>query len=618
MIKYLLPISVLLTTSSIAQQTIKGPDPATSIARMYAHPGIPIPCGGSANTQSADLNWQPFLIRKTIEIEHESPDQEEIERIKAAKLKIKMEYERTHPAPAEKTTSTTPVLGTNFAGNTYDFSSPLDNTMAISNGGIIVSVINSKIEYYNSTGGAATYSNSITSFLPFVVGGVCDPVVIYDPGSDRFIFFCQESPLVSGSAIFICFSKTNDPAAGWWCYSFYGDPTPGNNDGFDYPKLAINDSELFLTGNEYYEPSGTNHQSVIFQMDKLAGYAGGTLNYVYYSGITGSPFTILPVSAGQGTNITTGMVFVATHSSGGSDVDLYEVIGNWCCSPSLYYWNVPVTPYSVAANASQLGTSTTLNTGDCRTLSGFFLNGIIHYVFNSDAGSGYNGLNYNRMDVSGTTATNVSNIFSTPSKDNAYGSVVSFATTATDKSVMIGYGCASSAIYPQIRVVNCDNGMGWSASTLVKSSASYAGSSGTYRWGDYTGTSRKHNSVQPAIWMNGMYANSSNVWNTWIAEIKGSGTTGLNSFKSGTAARVYPNPVVNNFTIEFSLAENTNLIITVTDITGKVVKELYNGRAASGDNVFTFNKANLYPGTYFLNIRSGNQNIRNEKITIAD
>ena len=120
--------------------------------------------------------------------------------------------------------------------------------------------------------------------------------------------------------------------------------------------------------------------------------------------------------------------------------------------------------------------------------------------------------------------------------------------------------------------------------------------------------------------MSGMFANSSNVWDTWIAEIHAASLAylGINEDPKISDAKVFPNPVNDNFTMEFSLQKNTDITISVTDMNGRLVKELYNGKASSGDNVFSFNKANLSAGTYLLTIKSGTQIIKNEKIIIVN
>ena len=49
---------------------------------------------------------------------------------------------------------------------------------------------------------------------------------------------------------------------------------------------------------------------------------------------------------------------------------------------------------------------------------------------------------------------------------------------------------------------------------------------------------------------------------------------------------------------------------------GKLIKQLYKGFGNVGGNVFSFNKANLSEGIYFLVISNQNNIIKNEKISI--
>jgi hypothetical protein len=548
-----------------------------------------------------------------------------IDRIKAEKMLLRQQQNSgNRNSGSELSTQTvTPVVGTNYLGNTNSGYSPLDNCIAISNGGYIVSVANNTLEVDNTSGTNLYYNNLLTlvNVVDAGISGVCDPVVLYDSGSDRFICFCQQSPLSSNSKIFIFFSQTNNPLNGWWIYELNGDPT-GNGSAFDYPKIAVSTDEFFLTGNLFSQPSGNFDQSVIFQINKLAGYAGSSLNYIYYSSISGFPFTLLPVSYGQSGNYGPGIFLVSTDASGGSSINLYQISGNIASSPTINYWAVATTPYSVAADADQLGTTCKLNTGDCRTLSGFYLDnggvGTIHFVFHSDIGSGWHGINYNRLVVNTLTNTSAT-IGLVGTYDYCYPSVVSYSTSPSDNSVMIGFGRSGSTIHPEVRVINCDNAMNWSGSVLVKSSTSYVSytSSTTERWGDYTGTTRKHNSATPSIWMNGMFGNSSNEWDTWIAEIHGT-PNGVSEQTATNNLSVYPNPVIDVFTVEFEMPTTDNVEIAVYDMTGRVVKELYSGKANAGTNNFSFNKANLSAGTYFLSIKSSSNTIKNEKIIIAN
>jgi hypothetical protein len=393
-----------------------------------------------------------------------------------------------------------------------------------------------------------------------------------------------------------------------------------NSTWFDYPKLAVSDNELYITGNSFND-IGEFQESLLFQIEKNNGFIGASLNWQYWHNISGSPFTLLPVSYGQQGNYGPGCYLVATKAEGASIIHLYDLTDDMSsASEQLNHYTISTTSYSPAANGSQLGTSTLLDNGDCRTLSGFYLNGIIHFVFHSDYTGGYNGINYNRLDV--TAQTNTSSKFGLNGYEYSYPSVASCATTPTDKSVMIGFGRTGSTIYPEARVVSCDNSMTWGSSALVKVGEGYseytASGGSAERWGDYTGISRKHNSSVATVWMNGMFGTTSNDWNTWIAEITGiGGETGIDNLSNSNDFKVYPNPIYQEFKTEFELTFASKINIEIYNNQGELVKKLFTGSANTGRNQFTFNKSNLLDGTYFIRITSNEKTLKNEKIIIT-
>jgi hypothetical protein len=600
--------AVIPETAKVVSQGVKSPE--------YTAEFI-----GELKPVSVDLHWKPILVNKCVK--HHSVNDELLAKIKDDKLRIKSQaYPIIDNKEKENFESViVPRVGTDFLGNLNTGSSPLDNSIAISNRGFIVSVANTSIEFYD-TSGRMSFSNSISGFFndPSITN-TCDPVVIYDAGSDRFIFFAQECSGSSlNSKLLVCFSQTNDPNAGWWNYKLNGNPFE-NNTWFDYPKLAVSTNELYITGNSFTD-AGVFKEALLFQIQKNNGYAGGSLSYQYWHNISSSPFTLLPVSHGQGTNYGPGVYLVATQSSGGSTIDFYDLTDDMTASnEKLNHYSISTTSYSPAADGNQLGTITLLDNGDCRALSGFYLDGVIHFVFHSDFSGGYNGINYNRLTVS--TQKNVSSSFGLKDYEYSYPSIASFGTTPTDKSVMIGFGRTGATIYPEMRVVSCDNTLNWGSSVLVKSGEGYSdytsNGSKPERWGDYTGMCRKHNSLSPTVWMNGMYGTTANNWATWIAEIKSSGgTTGIESVENSESINVVPNPIYKEFKTEFELPVNSTVAIAVYDIQGKLVKTLYSGNAYSGLNQFTFNTSNLQTGTYILTITSNNTALKNEKINIVD
>jgi hypothetical protein len=579
---------------------------------------LPVECLGGTEILSADLKWRPILTTKCISHEPETPNEESIKEIKEQKTILKRQESNKTAEPEISTLSVTPVVGANWLGNVFSGNTPLDNNIAISNGGIIVSVANNTLEIDNTSGALLYYNDLATFYNDPTITNVCDPVTLYDALADRFILFFQEcSGNSANSYLCICFSKTNNPnTGGWWKYKITGNPL-NNGLWFDYPKMAISNNELYITGN-LFDNTPTFQESVLYQIDKVAGYSGGTLNAQVWSDIDGAPFTLLPVGNGHGLSYSPGCLLVSTNHAGGSTINLYDLTDYMTGNPALNYYSIATTAYSPSGYVDMVNTIDELDPGDCRAFSGFYLNGIIHFVFHSDAGGGWWGMNYNRLDLN--TLINTSSVFGfSGTKDYCYPSVSAYSTSVTDKSVMIGFLASSNDIYPEVRVVNCDNSMSWSPSTLVRAGDSYVNIT-TWpekeRWGDYTGTSRKHNSPSPSIWMNGMYGNSSDQWDTWIAEIHDNLTTEIQENQNANHLKLYPNPVVETFTIEFPLTENTIIEIDIFDNAGKEVKKLYKGKALQGENVFSFNKANLSSGVYYLSVKNNFNTIKNEKIII--
>jgi len=574
-------------------------------------------CLGLRNVPTADIQWRAIV--NPAPIIHYSDEDELVAKLKAERLALRLTSPEDKSTGSENSsTSVTPVIGSNFIGNHTNGSSPLDNSIAISNGNMIISVTNTTMLYSDTQGNTLYYQDFLTFINDPAITGVCDPVVIYDQGADRFVFFCQVSPLNSTtSKLLIFFSKSNDPRDGWWYYNVTGNPL-NDASAFDYPKLALSDNELYITGNLFHDSDHHFNQAVIYQFTKGPAYGGGSLVYTLWYGIDGSPFTICPVSQGQGGNYGPGCYLVATSSTDASTYSFYDLTNDRTSgSAALNYYSVSTTEYKVAPDAAQYGSTVMLNTNDARTLSGFYLNGIVHFVFHSMRADGHCGINYHRLTVS--TLSDKYSLFGLNSSDYCYPSVVSYGADANDQSVMIGFMKSNSLIFPSIRVVNCDNDMNWSGSAQVKPGDGYVYYSGDpERWGDYSGTCRKYNSAKPTIWMSGSFGASNNQWDTWIAEIYDNSNGIPPATDGGTNVSVYPNPVVKDFSLEFTLPETCPLSISITDANGKTVKQLFEGKGYAGKNILSFNKANLKPGIYFLDLRSNTIVLKNEKIIVSD
>ncbi len=82
------------------------------------------------------------------------------------------------------------------------------------------------------------------------------------------------------------------------------------------------------------------------------------------------------------------------------------------------------------------------------------------------------------------------------------------------------------------------------------------------------------------------------------------GITGGENKISGI--NLYPNPITNEATVDVNLNEASKIAITVYDITGKVIANIFSGEMNSGSNTIKINTSNLPSGIYYASIISEN------------
>lgn len=554
-----------------------------------------------------------------------SPEKEAIRTIKQEKLTKKFQDLPPNGDPQpEGVLLDPPVMNLNFQGNLYNLWYPSDNHMAISNSGFIVSVVNSSIYYYAQYG-AQLFNKPLGDFFSFLNLGsdfFYDTRVLYDAGEDKFIFVALFGNTPSASRVVVSFSKSGDPADGWWSYVFDGNFLD-NNTWFDFPTIGVSNEDLFITGN-LYDPNDGFNQCVILQIDKQPGFTGGTVNWEYFNNVTdgfgNQAASIVPASYGFDGGYGPGIYLVSTNSGGSNFAYLYEITGNVEDNQDIFAYSVETDPYSPSADAGQQGTNKFLNTDDCRVRSAFYADGIIHYVHHTDfEGTGYTSFRYNRLDVDDQIINYVT--YGQTPYDYAYPSVAPIGAINTDKSVIVGFLRSSANSYPEFRATHIDEAFDVSASIQIKSGESYLDvtADNVQRWGDYSGISRKQNSPVPVVWVFGCYGKSNHDYGNWIGQLTLDPEVSVAEVPNIGSASVFPNPVQDVFTLELELKEKTYLNIFLSDVNGRVVHSMFQGRAKAGINRLSFNKGPLAPGMYFLTIQDETQNaIRQEKIVVAD
>ncbi|MBK7959016.1 MAG: T9SS type A sorting domain-containing protein [Bacteroidetes bacterium] len=580
---------------------------------------------GVSNLESVDKKWLPFL--STVISKNKSDRDMELTKIVEEKLKTKFAASNKSAETAAENASlaNAPTLGRNFQGiDNAGTNQPLYNTLAVSNNGFIVTCVNAKIEMYDLNGNLI-YTQSLRNFInnTSISTNLCDPKIIYDSGAERFIFFAQTCDgLAASSKIIVGFSKEEDPTNGFNIYTLSGNPL-NNNTWFDYPKIGVSTNELFITGNLFGSNGGTFNQAIVFQINKAAGFGGGNLNYQYWNNLNGTPFTLMPLTNGHQGNYGPGIYLISTAgaTAGSTSANLYEITDEISATnEQIKHYIISTTTYSVGGNAKQKGSTKLLKTNDCRTLDGFYLNGMIHYVLHGDIGNGYNGILYNRLNLK--TLVNSTRTFGlSGTYDYCFPSIASTSTSMDDHSVLIAFSRSGATLYPESRVVYCDHNLNWSNSTSVRdgeNTVTYSwNSDNTERWGDYTSAARKQNENPPRIWVAGEFGNAKKYWGQWIAEVMPPVfNSSTNNVRNEHSLKVNPNPIVDLFRVEFVLEQSETIRIDIIDLQGKIVRELHRGEAQLGMNIFSFNKAALSTGEYILHIQGQHKTIKNEKISV--
>jgi len=514
-----------------------------------------------------------------------------------------------------------PVVGINFEGNELRSVTPPDNAIAVSTDGYVVAVDNFTIEYYKSDGTVLLSRESHSDFFnnSALTSKIYDPRVIYDPIEDKFIYVILHGSTPATSKVLVSFSKTSNPQDGWFIYTFDMSTVMGENTWFDYPSIGISTNELYISGN-MFSSSNVFDQSIILQIEKANGFKGTNFNFQTWKDVKhangGKGFTLKPISFGQNSSYGPG-IYLLSNSSGGSptqgNIYVYDLSDDMSASDekiNAYKFNL-TGGYELAGDAAQKGTSDLIKTGNCRIQRGFFLDGMLHFVFNSEYVSGFSGINYCRIDIANNTI--VSKKFGLTGFDYAFPSIASFSGDTKDKSVLIHFLRTGSSIFPESRIVTFDDAMNSSNSVLIKAGSTFVSQiSGSERWGDYTGIARRYGMTQPEVWVSGCYGvsdRSTNGYNAWIAQVTPEFGVGVKDITTTKAVvEITPNPVVDLFTLDIDLPTASFTKIKLIDVTGKVVKVLYEDKLKQGVNELSFNKNALVSGTYFVQVVNENLN----------
>lgn len=521
-----------------------------------------------------------------------------------------------------------PSLVRGFNGNITQ-GTPNDNDLAISNGGYIISVVNTNLNIYDDTG--KTFPGKSLASFANVLGSLnrtYDPRVIYDPVEDRFVLVFLQGSTSADTRIIVAFSQSNDPTQKWNFYTIPGNVT-GDSTWSDYPILSLSKDELFISVNRVKDNTPWQQgfvTSYIWQCDKKAGYAAQPINQKLYNNITyngKSIWNICPVKGGS-TLYGPNMFFLSQRPADllNDTVFLHEITNTNASGTAVLTQKILRTDvsYGLQPNAIQPN-GKKLQTNDARVLSAMYENGFIHYVGNTiDTALFAPALYYGIVsNVFGQEPSVKGKIISYDTMDIGYPSISYIGGGSGDNSTLITFSHVSPTLFPGTSVVSTDRFGNVSAPLFIKKGDNSISvlSDSINRWGDYSGNQRKYNELGVS-WINGSYGNANGDNRTWIAKLKSSdpllGVSDQNQKIS--EVKVYPNPASEYVQVLFTMEQTQFVDFELWDLKGNHVASLLHDKAKAGTNRFSFSTEDLSSGIYLLTVKSNEHLHLQQKIVV--
>lgn len=438
-----------------------------------------------------------------------------------------------HPSAGQKSEligRISPEISTAFLGNAFNVQAPSSNTLAISNEGWIIAIVNSSISYYDQNGNIALDSEPLGDFYSYLElpGTIYNPQVVFDPVSERFIFVALHGSDPSSSRLIISFSYTQDPADGWWSYSFDNIAEEPNR-WMGEMRIGISATDLYITG-KLFEENGNDYLSTILQFHKGTAYAGENLSYNYWSDIIDEQEnqvgTLIPVSDGFETGYGPGIYFLGTSEEGGNTLQFFEVTADSDQGPFLsgFYYEYPA--YGPGEHGEQSGSSTRLDVRGCQIQSAFIAEDVLHFVHHNSLADGSNGIRYVKLDLGEEMLTWIE--LGGEGQTFAYPSITPLQLSGTtEEATLLNFSHSSSTVFPSMYMLSLDQDLNPSFPVLVKAGeSSITSSEELVPWGAYSGISRRHNAETATAWIFGSFGKAQTYGN-WVAEVASLGE-GLN------------------------------------------------------------------------------------------
>ncbi len=505
-----------------------------------------------------------------------------------------------------------PALLKGFSGNLGN-SVPLDNDIAISNGGYILSVVNSNIRCYDDTG--KLIFNKSLSTLDSVINQftwISDPRVIYDHVADRFILVCFSGALSTNSHIIVGFSSTNNPSNDWNFYLLDG-ASFNDSTWSDYPIISVSNHDLFITFNQVKDNVSWQvgfKQSVIWQIDKQRGYNADTLHYQLWSNLNlnGKNYRNICPAKYQDNTLPDDMYFLSVRNVDFSNdsVFLLHITNSYQSGLAQLTAQTLVSnhPYGFPPNPKQKN-GQYLMTNDGRVLCAIKYQDKIYFGSNSVNTTYMNaGVYLGMIDQVSTAPVATGQVYSSATIEYAYPSMAVVGNLGSEGIIYNMNHCVSDS-FAGVTMVCQDMNGAFSDFVRIKNGTSSVNilTDSTERWGDYSDVQRRFNDPCKSYSASTFMLNSG--YRTWIQTADACAiNAGVQRIVTDYQSTIFPNPATDRFTLAFELDEKTNIVFYLCSIDGSYNRILLQQTCKTGKNYFSISTEALSAGTYILQARS--------------
>jgi hypothetical protein len=495
----------------------------------------------------------------------------------------------------------------------------------------VLAVVNTSI-FWSTKAGTGINTQSLSSFFSPLnpVNDTFDPKCIYDQHAGRFVVVTLEQQEtasgdpVNSSRILVAVSDDSDPNGTWHYQAINSRVTVNGTDSWaDYPGLAVDDKAIYLTANMFPFGPGNLTTAFLWIVHKTGLYSGGTSTVTRHdpAAATGQPVTTMQPAHIFGTapaGVGTWLVRYSGFTSGGNESISVFRVNDPLGTPAFVHNFIPcgdIDNTSIGMpDAPQLGATKPIDTGDRRLLHTVWRSNSLYAITTvvppSGVDAGQATAHWFHVNTTSMSLADQGNVGGEDIQSGAHTYWASIGVNAGN-AVAMGFALSGSSTYAGAyytsRLASDAPGTVSSTAVLAAGLGPYTrtftpGSTGSNRWGDYSGMS-----VDPAddvsFWVFNEYAltpgtvilGENGRWGTRFGKftVGGIGVSMTSATADSTA--VSPIPVTATFTESVSGFTLGDIVASNATVSG------FSGSGA----VYSFNLTPTAEGIVTADIPAG-------------